>query len=85
MIKDFLKKHSQFKLSLQHLGLFCGGWKIQIYDTTYDSGFEPVFEHYITDFELDALNVDFETAIITPVINWFEDCEKNRMEVIEND
>ena len=78
MIKDFFKKNSHLKLGLQHLDLLGGGWKIEIYNTTYDFGIDPIFEHYIVDEELERLNVDFETAIMTPVINWKEDLEKKR-------
>lgn len=78
MIKEFLKKHSHLKLGLQHLELHGGGWKIEIYNTTYNLGLEPVFEHYITDDKINNLNVDFETAIITPIVNWLEDCEERR-------
>ena len=45
MIKDFFKKNSHLKLGLQHLDLLGGGWKIEIYNTTYDFGIEPIFEH----------------------------------------
>ena len=76
MIKEFFKKNSQLKLGLQHLGLYGGGWKIEVYNTAYAFGIEPIFEHYILDEELESLNVDFETAIMTPVINWKEDLEK---------
>ena len=78
MIKEFLKNNSHLKLGLQHLGVYGGGWKIQIYNTTYDSGIEPIFEYYILDEELEQINVDFETAIMTPVINWKKDMEDKR-------
>lgn len=80
MIKKFFKEHDHLKLGLQHLGLYGGGWKIQVYNTTYDSGFESIFEHYILDEEMENLNVNFETAIITPIINWYEDCIERRNE-----
>lgn len=84
MIKDFFKKNSHLKLGLQHLDLLGGGWKIEIYNTTYDFGIDPIFEHYIVDEELERLNVDFETAIMTPVINWKEDLEKKRDSTDQN-
>ena len=80
MIKEFFKKNSHLKLGLQHLGLYGGGWKIEVYNTTYDFGIEPIFEHYILDEELESLNVDFETAIMTPVIDWKRCIEERRKE-----
>lgn len=77
-IKDFLKEHSQFRIAIQHLGIYDGGFQIRLYNTTYDSGFEPVFIHFIQDNDIDALNVDFETIILTPIINWLDDCERKR-------
>lgn len=76
-IKEFFEEHTHLKLGLQHLGIFDGGFMIQVYNTTYDP-FEPVFKHFITDFEVTNLNVDFETIIMTPIINWYDDCEKRR-------
>lgn len=74
-IKDFLKRYGRYKLSIQHLDKLGGCWKIQIYNTTYDV-FEPVFDHYITDEEVDNLNIDFETIITTIILNWWEDINK---------
>ena len=79
-IKEFFKDHDHLRFTLQHLDIFDGGWEIRIYNTTYDFGIEPIFEHYILDEELESLNVDFETAIMTPVINWKEDLERKRKE-----
>ena len=62
MIKDFFEKHTHLKLGLQHLDIFGGGWNIQVYNTTWAS-WEPVFEYFVTDFDVDHLNVDFETII----------------------
>lgn len=78
MIKEFFKKNDHLKLGLQHLDVYGGCWKIQVYNTTYNSGFEPIFEHYILDEDMENLNVDFETVIMTPIINWYEDCLKRR-------
>lgn len=78
MIKKFFREHSHLKLALQQLGLFGGGWRIQVYNTTWDCGVEPIFEHYITNEDLDKLKVDFETAIMTPIINWWEDIQERR-------
>lgn len=73
--KDFFKKNSHLKLSLQHTDAFGGGYKIQIYNTTYDMGIKPVYERFMQDIIVDRLNVDFETAIMTPIIKWWEDVE----------
>lgn len=78
MIRDFLEKHTHLKLSLQHLDKFGGCLSIQIYNTTYDSGLDPIFVHYITNEELNNLNVDFETAIMIPVLNWMLENERRR-------
>ena len=69
MIKNFFEEHTHLKLALQHLGINGGGWLIQVYNTTYDSGYEPVFSHFVTDFDIEHLKVDFETIIMTPIIN----------------
>lgn len=78
MIEKFFREHSHLKLSLQQLGLFGGGWQIEIYNTTWDGGIEPIFRHYIMNETIENLNVDFETIIMTPIINWWEDNEKRR-------
>ena len=31
-----------------------------------------IYAHFIEDKEIDELNVDFDTAIMTPVINWWK-------------
>lgn len=77
MIKEFLEKYGHFRLSIQHLGVFNGSWRVSIYNTTYDC-FEPIFNHYITDDEMNKLNVDFETVIMTPVMAWIESKEEVR-------
>ena len=71
-IREFFKEHDHLRFTLQHLDIFDGGWEIRIYNTTYDFGFEPIYTHFIEDKEMDALNVDFETAIMTPIINWYK-------------
>lgn len=70
-IKEFFEKYDWLKISIQHLGLFGGCWKIEVYNTTWDI-FEPVFEHYITDKMINNLYLDFETIIMTPVLDWWE-------------
>ena len=75
MIKEFFEKNTHLKFAIQHLGIHGGGFMINVYNTTYDI-IDPIFEHFITDFELERLNVDFETAIMTPIINWWKDVNK---------
>ena len=76
-IKEFLEQHTHLKIAIQHLGIFGGGFKIQVYNTTWDS-FEPVFEHFVIDEDIQRLNVDFETVIMTPIENWWDDFMKKR-------
>ena len=71
-IKEFFKEHDHLRFALQHLSIFDGGWEIRIYNTTYDLGVDPIYTYFIEDKEIDELNVDFETAIMTPVINWWK-------------
>lgn len=80
MIKKFLEEHTHLKLAIQHLGIYGGGFMVQVYNTTWDSGYEPIHEHFISDFEIEHLRVDFETAIMTPIVNWWEEIEKERRE-----
>ena len=91
MIKEFFKEHDHLRFSLQHLDAFDGGWKISIYNTTYDFGVDTIYTHFIEDKEIDELNVDFETAIMTPIINWWkttlpynEEKEKKRRDIMIN-
>lgn len=72
-LKDFFKEHGYLCLSLQHLDLHGGGWRIQIYNTTWDV-FDPIFKHYILDSEIDALvdDIDFETVIMTAILSWWK-------------
>ena len=72
MIKEFFKEHDHLRFALQHLDIFDGGWEIRIYNTTYDFEVDPIYTHFIEDKEINKLNVDFETAIMTPVINWWK-------------
>ena len=86
MIKEFFKEHDHLRFSLQHLNIYGGGWKIEVYNTRHDIGIEPNFVHYILDKDLESLNVDFETAIMIPVINWKNDMDKRKvvMNELEN-
>lgn len=72
MIKEFFEKHSHLIFTLEHLCMPCGMWRIRIYDVYYGVGMGPIFTHAIADDEVDYLKADFEAAIMTPVINWWE-------------
>lgn len=70
IIKEFFETRDHLCFKLQHIGRYDGGWKIQIYNTTLDLDCaEPIYEHIVLDSEIDNSNVDFETLIMTPVIN----------------
>lgn len=78
MIKNFFEEHDHLSFALQHIGKHGGGWMIRIYNTTFDLGCtEPIYEHIVLDSEINSSGVDFETIIMTPVINWWEDVCKN--------
>lgn len=81
MIKEFLEKYDWMRLYIQHLGINGGGFKVSLYNTTYSFA-EPVFEHFINDEDLSNLRVDFETAIMTPVVNWMLAQEEKRKEIL---
>ena len=77
MMKDFLKENTHLRISIQHLGLFGGGFEVKVHNTTHDIlGY--IFRHFITDEELESLNVDFETAIMTPIVNWWKETNPMR-------
>ena len=71
-MKEFLRKYDWLKITVQHFDLHGGVWKIEVYNTTWDL-FEPVFKHYITDQMVNNVNLDFETIIMTPVLNWWDE------------
>ena len=77
MIKEFLEKNTQFKITIQHLSIHGGGFLVRVYNTTLDP-LEPAFQHFISDFDIAHLKLDFETTIMTPVNNWLSKCEKAR-------
>ena len=79
MIKELFKEHDYLRFSLQHHNIYGGEWEICIYNTACDFGTEPIFAHYIIDKELESLNVDFETAIMIPVLNWKNDLDKRKV------
>lgn len=75
-MKEFFKEHSHLELSLQHIsvGPFKGCWRIRIYNKTWDpTRTDPVFEHYVTDELIERCVLDFETVIMTPILNWWEE------------
>lgn len=77
MLKEFFEEHDHLWFRLQRIDRQCygGGWLIRIYNTTLDLGCtEPIYEHIILDSEINNSNVDFETIIMTPVINWWDFC-----------
>lgn len=79
MIKEFFEKNTHLKLGLQHVGVNGGGFEVKVYNTTWDC-FSPIFMHFISDSDIQNMNVDFETLIMTPIINWWDDILKKRKE-----
>ena len=74
MLKEFFEEHDHLCFRLQRTGRH-SGWLIRIYNTTLDLGCtEPIYEHIVLDSEINNSNVDFETIIMTPVINWWDFC-----------
>lgn len=79
MIKEFLKEHPFLRLEIVYIdGFWENGWQIRLYD---DRTRIMLFSHKILATAIENLNVDFETAIMTPIINWYE----QQMEVKRND
>lgn len=85
MIKEFFEKHDHLCFKLQRTGRHSGGWLIRIYNTTLDLGcIDPIYEHIILDSEINNSNVDFETIIMTSVINWWEGiCDTDLCRIIK--
>lgn len=74
MIKEFFEEHNHLCFKLQHIDRYGGGWQIRIYNTTLDfCCTEPIYKHIVLDSEINDSNADFETMIMTPVINWWKD------------
>jgi hypothetical protein len=70
MIKEFLKEHPFFRLEIVYIdGFWENGWHIRLYDGP--NGI-MLFNHKILATAIENLNVDFETAIMTPIISWYE-------------
>lgn len=70
MIKEFLKEHPFFRLEIVYIdGFLENGWRIRLYDGP--NGI-MLFNHKILATAIENLNVDFETAIMTPIISWYE-------------
>lgn len=70
-LKEFFQKNKNLYIELQHLDLYGGAWRIHIYDVTRYIE-RPVFKHIIPDAEIEACVLDFETVIMTPILNWFK-------------
>lgn len=54
-----------------------------IFNHTFDLC-TPIFEYIILAEELDDLNIDFETAFIVPVVNWWNDRHKKGRKNMKN-
>ena len=74
-IKNFLEEHTHLKIAIQYLGIFNGGFHVQVYNTTWKA-YEPVFESFFISEDLSLLNVDFETAIMLAIEDWYKEQEK---------
>lgn len=81
-IKEFLEHNTQFKMQLQHVGLFGNSWIIKLYNTTIASDI-PVFERIITDEEINKLNVSFEEAVMIPIEIWKDENDKRIKKFLE--
>ena len=78
MMKEFLAENTYLRISVQHQGIHGGGYMITVHNTTWDC-FNPIFEHFITDFEMSMLRVDMETIIMTPIIKWWKDLKEGKV------
>ena len=79
MLKKFLQTHSHLSVKFMYLPCLGGMWKIQVFNHTFDLC-TPIFEYSILEEELDDLNVDLETALIVPVVNWWDNRHKKEEE-----
>ena len=70
MLKKFLQEHPHLSVKFSYFGRLGGYWEVQVFNHTFDFC-TPIFEYKMTSEELDALNVDFETALMTSVTNWW--------------
>lgn len=84
MIKDFFKKNDHLKFIIQHLGINDGGWQVEIYNTTSGNN-TPCYRHFYSDFEIDNLVIDFEAAIMTPIISWWEESQERYIKWLEEE
>lgn len=79
MIKEFLEKYTHLKIAIQHLGINGGGFKVQVYNTTLDFLCErPIFEHFISDVDIECSWLNFEALVVIPIADWLEECEQKR-------
>lgn len=70
MIKEFLKEHPYLRLDIKHInGVWEDCWQIRLHD---DRTHNTTFGIIILDTTIENLNVDFETAIMTPIISLYE-------------
>lgn len=75
MIRQFLKDHPYLSVKISYFTSLGGRWVIQIYNSTFDRCI-PIFEYTLLEEELNDLNVVFETALMTPVLNWWDNRHK---------
>lgn len=69
MIKEFLKEHPYLRLEIKYInGVWNNCFRIRLYD---DRTHNTMYEITVSDTEIENLNVDFETAIMTPIISWY--------------
>ena len=67
--QEFLSTYTHYKIVEQYKNELGGGILIEIYDTTWTL-ITPIFRHFISQFDLDNLKVDYETMVMTPILNW---------------
>lgn len=75
MLKKFLQTHTHLSVKIMYFASQGGYWSIQVFNQTFDF-YTPIFEYKMLANELDNLNVDFETALMTPVVNWWDNRHK---------
>lgn len=69
--KEFLSTYTHYKIVEQYKNELGGGILIEVYDTTWTL-MAPIFRHFISQFDLDNLKVDYETTVMTPILNWHD-------------
>lgn len=73
--KEFLSTYAHYKIVEQYKNDFDGGILIEVYDDRLSllTPALPVFRHFISGFDLDKLLVDYETAVMTAILNWLKE------------